>query len=417
MKTSQYIILCLFLMLHSLCYGQQAYTIETVPNDHLKDANDYVTNPAQIISSQAEAEVNTLITDIEATSTAEVAVVLLPSIGNADIDDFATRLFTQWGIGKNNDNGLLYLLVYDQSQMVFRTGYGLEGVLPDIILSRIIRNEIVPQFRSGDFDAGVLAGIRSVQEYLNNPETVAEIMQSEKDRKAQEEARAAEARKRLLQGYLLLSFLVFLGFLTFYLTQINGKRLNYEKYDSLQKGKIALLFACIFFPVFLILLAVFYFKSMRNLREKAPQCPECGGEMRKLSEQEEDKYLSPQQIAEENVRSVDYDVWVCPNNDHQVEIFPYTNLQTTYTACPHCHAKTYGLLNDLVLQKATTMRQGKGERIYTCRNCGFKNVIPYIIPMIIVANSGRRGNSGGFGGGGGSWGGGSTGGGGARGGW
>ena len=70
---------------------------------------------------------------LQEANTSEVAVVALQSIGDNDIDDFATELFTRWGIGKQNDNGLLVLLILDQRRITFRTGYGIEGILPDAI--------------------------------------------------------------------------------------------------------------------------------------------------------------------------------------------------------------------------------------------------------------------------------------------
>jgi len=158
------------------------YTVTTVPNVHLNNAADYVTNPDGIISQAAKDKLNAMIVSVESATTDEIAVVLLSSIGKDDIDDFATRLFNYWGIGKANiNNGLLFLLVNDQKEMVFRTGSGLESVLPDTILYRVIQNDISPLLRNGDFDGGIIAGVAKVCDYLKNPETVQKIMQSDKE--------------------------------------------------------------------------------------------------------------------------------------------------------------------------------------------------------------------------------------------
>lgn len=413
-------ILCCFIL---SAFSQTEYTVESVPNDHLKDASDYVSNPDGIISPSAEQTINRAIASIEETSTAEIAVVLLSSIGYDDIDDFATRLFTSWGLGKKNDNGLLFLLVYDQSQMVFRTGYGLEGVLPDIILSRVIREDISPKLRNGDFDGGIVAGISKVNDYLKNPDTVQEIIMQEKDKQAQEEAAFQAMLKNLVIIYLSISVIVFIAFLWYYLSKLGSSLPNQKKYNDFSRAKSTVLAFTIFFPALMIIFYLIFTRTIKNLRNKPPLCSKCGTKMRKLSEAEEDKYLSGAQQEEENVHSKDYDVWLCPN-DGSTEIIAYDNANSSYVECPHCHAKTYYLKNDLVVRAATTHSKGQGERIYTCRNCGKTDIKPYIIPIILIAASSSHGRGGGFGGGfggggmgGGSWGGGRTGGGGARGGW
>ena len=392
--------------------AQNVYTVPSVPNDHLKNAADYVTNPDGIISQTAEDEINTAIASIESASTAEFAVVLLSSIGDDDIDDFGTRLFTQWGIGKKNDNGLLFLLVYDKRQMIFRTGYGLEGVLPDVILSRVIRNDISPLLRNGDFDGGIIAGMTKVCDYLKNPEAVQEIMQKDKDN-------AAAKTKKYLFVYLGIS-LIIAGCFFYYLISKSGLKItNYQKYLSLNNQKGIVIFCTIFFPAIMILYALVYFFMLKRLRTKPIACSQCGSKMLRVAAQPAlNAYLTPAQQTEENIRSVDYDVWHCEQCGN-TEILAF-NQTSKYTVCPYCQAKAYYLVQDRVVQQATSFSQGQGERIYSCMNCKKVQSQSYSIPRIIPPPSGGFGRGGGFGGGsfgGGSWGGGRTGGGGARGGW
>ncbi|GHT22443.1 hypothetical protein AGMMS4957_12640 [Bacteroidia bacterium] len=170
-----------FLSLLTLCIAfsvsAQSYTVENVPHDNLSNKYDFVSNPNALISQAAENQINRIIAATKDSTSAEIAVVLLKSIGNADVDDFATRLFTQWGIGKRQkDNGLLFLLVEDQREMVFRPGYGLEGALPDAILSRIIRNDIAPLMKEGNNDEAITLGISKICQILLHPDIVAEIL-------------------------------------------------------------------------------------------------------------------------------------------------------------------------------------------------------------------------------------------------
>lgn len=139
-----------------------AITVDEVPNIHLKDARQYVTDPSAILSTAARDSINLMLGQLEQGSGIEVAVVMLPSIGNDDIFDFAHNLFRKWGIGKKKENnGLLVLFVMDQHKVRFTTGYGLEGALTDALSKRIQMNEMVPAFKEGKWDEGMMKGVRA----------------------------------------------------------------------------------------------------------------------------------------------------------------------------------------------------------------------------------------------------------------
>jgi uncharacterized protein len=154
----------------------QTYTVDDVPNVKLVN-NSYVSNPDTIISYAAESKINGILADLEKKTSVQVAVVLLQSIGTDDIFEFAQQLFTKWGIGKSKiDNGLLILLVYDQRTVRFHTGYGVEGVLTDIMCKRIQMEYMVPQFKVDDYDAGLIAGVEEVANILSNPAYAEELL-------------------------------------------------------------------------------------------------------------------------------------------------------------------------------------------------------------------------------------------------
>ena len=398
----------LFCLLCLSLSAKKVYTISSVPNDRLKNATDCVSNPDGVISQFAEEKINAAIADIERFSTAEIAVVLLQAISNDDMDDFATRLFTHWGIGKQNDNGLLFLLVHDRQEMVFRTGYGLEGVLPDVVLSRIIRNDISPLLRQGDFDGGLVAGMSKVCDYLKNPETVQEIIQQEQKQKAKD--------KTPIYIYLVISLLVAAGFFYFLYSKSKSELTNYQKYLSLNKQKGVVIFFAIVFPFLMLLYAFVYFVALKRLRSNPIACRRCGYKMQRLIAPADKIYLTVAQQTEKSIGSVDYDVWLC-NQCKNTETLAY-NRMSNYSVCPYCKAKTYYLAQNRIVKQATSFSTGQGEKIHSCKNCNKTHSQLYTIPMIIAASGGSRGRGGSGGGSfGGSWGGGRTGGGGARGGW
>jgi len=98
----------------------------------------------------------------DSTST-QIAVVIISSLQGEDITDYALKIAEANKIGrKGKDNGLLILIAKEDKKIRFEVGYGLEGSLPDALCDQIIRNEIRPRFREGDFYGGVSAALAAV---------------------------------------------------------------------------------------------------------------------------------------------------------------------------------------------------------------------------------------------------------------
>lgn len=145
------------------------YRVETIPNVRLSDRYNHVSNPDGIIQPQDVERINQLLQTVEDSLGIEVAVVAIESIGDNDARMFATDLFQHWGLGKKDkDNGLLIQLVTEPTQrsVVFETGYGLEGILPDAITYRLQQKYMIPDLKAGDYSTGMLKGVAAVKEYL-----------------------------------------------------------------------------------------------------------------------------------------------------------------------------------------------------------------------------------------------------------
>lgn len=147
-----------------------AYSIEEIPNVHLTDKTQYVSNPDGVLRQTTVDSLNRSIAHIWQSSSAEVVAVVVNTIDGNDIDDYATALFRHWGIGKkDNNNGVLVLVSTEERKAVIRNGYGAEGILPDIICGRIIRDNMVPHFREGDYDGGMLSAVARIDSLLTTP--------------------------------------------------------------------------------------------------------------------------------------------------------------------------------------------------------------------------------------------------------
>ncbi len=151
--------LCLLISLQA----QEIYTTQNIPKIHLQDKTRYVCNPAGILSTAACDSIDHMLYALEQQTGIETVVAVVPSIGSEDCFDFAHRLLNEWGVGKKDkNNGLVILLVTDQRCIQFYTGYGLEGDLPDAICKRIQTRDMIPYLKDGNWDAGMVAGVRAV---------------------------------------------------------------------------------------------------------------------------------------------------------------------------------------------------------------------------------------------------------------
>ncbi|AFY81779.1 TPM domain-containing protein [Oscillatoria acuminata] len=140
-----------------------ALTVQEVPNPQ-QQYGGWVTDMANILSPETENQLNRMISELESTTGAELAVVTVPTTApSPSPKEFTTELFNHWGIGKaGRDNGVLFLTAVEERRVEVETGYGVEGVLPDAKVGNILRNQVTPRFREGDFEGGILAGTEAL---------------------------------------------------------------------------------------------------------------------------------------------------------------------------------------------------------------------------------------------------------------
>ena len=97
-----------------------------------------------------------------------MAVVTVPDTQPASSPKaYATELFNTWGIGKQGvDNGVLFLISKGDRRTEVETGYGIEGILPDAKVGQILREEVTPLFKVGDFNGGIVTGTQVMSSVL-----------------------------------------------------------------------------------------------------------------------------------------------------------------------------------------------------------------------------------------------------------
>lgn len=167
MKSILTFILATFL-LFPLQAQEKVYTVDNLPKVHLQNKMQYVCNPAGILSQAACDSIDSMLYALEQQTGIETVVAVVPSIGEEDCFDFCHQLLNKWGVGKKGkNNGLVILLVTDQRCIQFYTGYGLEGVLPDAICKRIQTRYMIPYLKDGNWDAGMVAGLKATCQRLD----------------------------------------------------------------------------------------------------------------------------------------------------------------------------------------------------------------------------------------------------------
>lgn len=157
-KSSIFIILAIIMLVSS-----SVYALPSPSNDF------YVYDSVGILNNSTENYIIETNRELYEKTGAQIVWATINDLEGMDINSYATALFDEWDIGgRELDNGLLVLIVPDDGEIWIEVGYGLEGILPDGRVKRIIENNIIPSFSQGDYDAGVLSGYEEILNYVES---------------------------------------------------------------------------------------------------------------------------------------------------------------------------------------------------------------------------------------------------------
>ena len=118
---------------------------------------------ADVLSDAQERALTDLVQGVEDATTSEIAVATVTTLDGMTVEEYANRLFADWGIGRaGQDNGVLILVAPNEREMRIEVGYGVEEILPDGLAGQIVQETFLPRFRSGDYGAGIVEGTNRV---------------------------------------------------------------------------------------------------------------------------------------------------------------------------------------------------------------------------------------------------------------
>ena len=328
----------------------------------------FISDQKAVLAADAHASLDARITGIQQAGLGDIAVAILPSIGDYSANQVAVEIYRTWRVGStaaigsaHRDVGVLLLIVPKElapngrGECWINTGLGAEGIITDASAGTLCRDSIIPYLRKKDYAGAVNAGIGGIEAKLRGDVGLtAPVVESEKAAE-----KAADSRRPFPKGIAL----------------------------SIVGGIVA---------AFASAVAV-----LQRRRNRPRVCPRCGKMMRKLDERADDAKLDAVQVVEETVGSVDYDVWVCECGESTV--VPHVKWFSRYSVCRVCQRKT-ALSETVTIRSATTISSGLAEKRFACKPCGATWTEDIVLPIIVVASSssGDGGGDGGGGGGGGS---------------
>ncbi|WP_409304454.1 TPM domain-containing protein [Peribacillus sp. SCS-155] len=217
MKNKKVISLFVFLYLISF------YTTACAADGEIPEAQGdiYVQDFADVLSPQQEDELRRLGRSVEDRRTDQIVVLTVDTIGDSTIEEYANQAYRQYGLGtKENNNGALLVVAMDDRKIRIEVGYGLESVLPDGKVGRILDENAIPYLQSGQPDSA----ITSTYKRLANEVSGQNHEEGKKPAAAEEKNMPSWLVIVIIAGVLVLDFTFFGGTITYFILSIMSRR-------------------------------------------------------------------------------------------------------------------------------------------------------------------------------------------------
>ena len=129
-----------------------------------------VVDGANMLSPAVETNLTGRLAALESQTGRQLVVVTVPSLDDYPIEDYGYQLGRQWGIGDAKaDDGVLFIVAPNERKVRIEVGYGLEPILTDALSSIILQTAVIPKFKAGDMEGGVVAGADAIADQLALP--------------------------------------------------------------------------------------------------------------------------------------------------------------------------------------------------------------------------------------------------------
>ncbi|GAA5109233.1 YgcG family protein [Bartonella jaculi] len=189
----------------------------------------YVNDVAHLLDNATKENLTKKLAALEEKTGDQIVLVTLPTLSGSDIETYSNSLFRTWGLGqKQLNNGVLLVIVPNERIVRIEVGYGLEGELTDALSSVIINNFVVPNFREGNYQKGIVEAVDAIIKVITESDSDFTFRIKEKAKIVEEQRKQAEKEEMLISAILFLVFFIMFGLPI--LAMIFGKKIGPQKY-------------------------------------------------------------------------------------------------------------------------------------------------------------------------------------------
>jgi uncharacterized protein len=320
-----------------------------------------------VLGTEQRRQLNARITDIQQRIHGDIGVAILSDIGDIPPYEIGTAIYRAWKIGTvapignaRRDVGALVLLVPKElapnrkGQCWITTGRGSEGAIVDAAAGRICRDRVIPAMKARAYAAAVDSAITGIEHlYLVGLDSITTSQ--------------ATARPRATPAPL---------------SRQDGPRGVAAWLGA--HGTAAL----VQFGVLAVLALYGIARGIAHyLRFRPRRCPKAHGNMRLLSEEEDDTVIDEGERFEEEIGSVNYDVWRCtaPGCSERL-VIPRKHWMSGYSDCPNCHRRAL-TSKTVTIVPATQSSTGLEETTTTCAFCKASRTTRHVTPVLPTPSS------------------------------
>ena len=132
-----------------------------------------IVDNANLISDGVEQNINNQLEELSNSTGIQLAVLTIPTLEGEVLESYSMKVAETWKLGSaEKDTGVLLLIALEERSIRIEVGYGLEGVLTDTKCGLIIRNIIAPEFRNGNYQAGIVNAVNNITGLVKGDESL-----------------------------------------------------------------------------------------------------------------------------------------------------------------------------------------------------------------------------------------------------
>ncbi len=330
-----------------------AVTVEEIPSPR---PDGWSVDLTGTIPPEIRQQIDRLGDDVKAANGAEIAVVVIDSTGGVPSRDFARSLFDHWKIGESDeDNGFLLLAALGDRKIEIVLGRGLDNPANSQASAEIMQGEIIPLLRAGDPGGALLAGTRAAaRRILDVAPPVAESV-----------VPPAETMVEVPSAPELAPTPV----------PVTAPPVSFHREETVVPQSVILL---------VIAASVGLLGGVGYFALRAPRCRKCGLPMTLLGEREDDAHLTPAERTEEEIGSVNHEIWLCSQcgETRKKAWFDIFSGTPGYIRCASCGAKAVESTS-LIVASPTYHSEGERRVGTSCAHCGHQTSRSVTIPRLV----------------------------------